>query len=153
MGCAISFQHLSPFKGAEHVGISVLMLQRWHSSLPVWISAETMPANSLSSITAAGTFSGTFSQKVKPQLLRGSAITYCTLIIHKIKHKHEEILTLVSKVKATKIETHRNCILNRREKKHKIGSTILTCIKRFKSHTHIRNCLATSERVATFYMH
>lgn len=87
MGCAISFQHLSPFKGVEHVGISVLMLQGWHSILPVRISTGTMPADI---IMAAGTLQGNiFPTNDTTLVLCGSAITYCTLIIHKIKHKHE----------------------------------------------------------------
>lgn len=72
MGCAISFQHLSPFKGAEHVGISVLMLRGWHGSPPGRMSAGTMAA-------------GTFPRSETTLVQSGSAITYCTLIIHKIK--------------------------------------------------------------------
>lgn len=40
MGRAISFQRLSPFKGAEHAGISAPMLQGWLPILPVNILAQ-----------------------------------------------------------------------------------------------------------------
>lgn len=40
MGRAISFQHLSPFKGAEHAGISAATLQGWHPVLPANVLAQ-----------------------------------------------------------------------------------------------------------------